>query len=287
MWILLIILFILAGIVILFIQMTKAFRTIPVDYSSTPRDLGLEYDAAGFPTRNNLNLHGWWIPSNAGRNKPLLILLHGWRRNMERMMPYIKELHSHYNLFVFDSRNHGKSDSDSFSSMPRFAEDIIAALDHIQEAHSEHFSGKIGAIGLSMGGAAAIYAAAQDTRIRSVVTVGAFANPAEVMRLEYKKRKIPYFPMVYLVFEYFQFHMGKRFSEFAPEANIANAEAVFFIVHGKKDQPAPHSHAERLLMAARQGNAELFMIEEAGHSDCHEHETFWPAVKKFLVKSLH
>ena len=275
-----------AGLVFLFIRMAAVFKTKPVDYTASPADFGLPYQRVRIPTENNLSLHGWWIAGNPGAGKPALILLHGWRRNAERMMPYIGKLHKDYNLLVFDARNHGKSDTDTFSSMPRFAADILAVTDFIEREYHGQYSGHIGIIGLSMGGAAAIYAASRDNRLRAVVTVGAFANPGEVMRLEYKKRHIPYFPMVWLVFEYFQYHMKARFNDFAPEKHIGKADATFLIVHGKEDLTAPFSHGERLHAAAPEGRAQLLAIEGAGHSDCHTFEVFWPAVERFLGEAL-
>lgn len=271
---------------IMFFLMIRVFKTIPVDYAATPRDLNLHYEAVRFSTMNDLQLHGWWIPHGNGVEKPVVILLHGWRRNAERMMPYIQALHGRYNLLVFDSRNHGKSDSDTFSSMPRFAEDLVSALDHLDNGLAGRHNGNYGVIGLSMGGAAAIYAASHDDRISCVVPVGAFANAADVMRREYRKRHIPYFPLVYLVFEYFQYHIGLRFNEFAPENNIGKSKARFLLVHGKLDETAPFSHAERLLSAAREGQAELQPLDEAGHSNCHDSTRFWPAVIGFLDRGL-
>ena len=45
-----------------------------------------------------------------------------------------------------------------------------------------------------MGGAASIYTASLDKRVKAVVTVGAFSHPEKVMGLEFKKHKIPYYP---------------------------------------------------------------------------------------------
>ncbi len=285
MLVLLVLILVFFSMGIMFLLMIRVFKTLPVDYKANPQDLGLPYETVRFPTNNELQLHGWWIPHKEGVKRPVLILLHGWRRNSERMMPYIQALHG-YNLFVFDSRNHGKSDSDTFSSMPRFAEDLVAALDYVDNGLAGRHNGHYGVIGLSMGGAAAIYAASRDDRISSVVTVGAFANAADVMRREYRKRHIPYFPLVYLVFEYFQYHIGLRFKEFAPENNIGKSKARFLLVHGKLDETAPYAHAERLLSAARGNQAELLTLAEAGHSDCHESHLFWPAVTEFLDRVL-
>lgn len=283
---LLIVLFFIIAIVILFLVMIRVFNTSPVPYSSSPDDLGIPYETVHFPTQRELQLHGWWIPCNDGNKRPVLVLLHGWRRNAERMMPYIKALHERYNLFVFDSRNHGKSDSDSFSSMPRFSEDIIAALNYLDLEKHNAYSGKTGLLGLSMGGGAAIHAASFDTRVSSVVTVGAFANPGEVMRLEYRKRHIPYYPFVFLVFIYMQYRIGQKFSRFAPASRIGHSQAKFLLIHGREDQTVPYSQAESLLMAAKSDAAELWEIPNAGHSDCHKFPGFWEKIEQHLFETL-
>lgn len=280
------VLFFIVVFFILFLFLIRVFNTRPVPYDSNPADLGIPYETVRFPTRRNLYLHGWWIPASDGRNRPTVVLLHGWRRNAARMLPYVEALHTRFNLFVFDSRNHGKSDSDDFSSMPRFSEDILASLDYLQKERSLAYSGAIGLLGLSMGGAAAIHAASFDPRIRSVVTVGAFADPGEVMRLEYRKRHIPYYPLVYLVFEYFQFRIGQRFSQFAPLHRIGNSAARFLLIHGTDDQTAPFEQAERLEQAAVKNNAVLWAIRGAGHSNCHEFPGYWEKIAQFYSDTL-
>lgn len=268
-------------LIVLFIVMTRVFNTYPVPYSGSPADDKIPYETVNFISGKGLKLHAWWIASETMTDKPVLVLVHGWRRNAERMLPYVRALHRDFRLLVFDSRNHGKSESDNFTSMPKFTEDIIAALNYL-DARQDVGEGPYGLIGLSMGGGASIYAAAKDKRINKVVTVGAFANPADIMKREYSKRHIPYFPLVYLLFEYFQFRIGERFSHFAPENQIGRSEATFLIVHGRKDTTAPFSHASRLQASAKPGKTELFEIEAAGHSDCHEFSGFWERIKEFF-----
>ena len=191
----------------------------------------------------------WWIPSanNSPNKDKTILLVHGWNRNLGRMMPYIKQLHPEgYNLFVFDARNHGSSDTDGLSSMPKFAEDIIAALDYLENSLIQK-GGKIGVIGLSMGGSATIYAAATDKRINPIVTVGAFAHPADVMKLEMKKRHIPYFPFVWLFLKIAEYKIGFRFNDIAPVNNIHKVDAKILLIHGRLDETTPFEHAEKLI----------------------------------------
>ncbi len=269
---------------ILFFFMTKVYKIQPRPHRDTPTSLGIAFEEVRFKTKNDLNLHGWWIANEKEIEKPVLILVHGWKRNVERMLPYINILHEQYNLLAFDSRCHGSSDADNYSSMPRFAEDIRAAVDYVFSCHRP--ASKVGVIGLSMGGAAAIYAASKDERIQCVVTVGAFAHPAEVMRLEFKKRHIPYFPLVWLLFEYIQYIMKNRFDHIAPVNNIHLTRASMLLIHGMDDQTAPVEQAERLFKAAHRDLVELWLIAGKGHSNCHDHVDFKARLLNFLKTSL-
>jgi len=247
-----------------------------------PPDKGIAFSEIHFKTKNDRNLYGWWMDGN--RTAPLLILVHGWGRNCGRMLPYIEKLQKEgYNLLAFDSRNHGISDKDEFSSMPKFAEDIQAAINF---AEREKNYSAIGLIGLSIGGAASIFAAAKDNRIKSVVTVGAFGSPKEVMMKPLKERHIPYFPFIWLLFIYLQKIIGKKFSEFAPENFISKAESRFFIIHGTNDLTVNIEQAHQLQKAAKPGMATLWEIQGRGHSDCHEEKEYWQKISGFLAESL-
>ena len=270
--------------VILIMIMSAMFSNKVEKHKSVPSDYGIGFQEVRFPSKNNCNLYGWWIPSanNSPNNVRTILLVHGWNRNLGRMMPYIKQLHPEgYNLFVFDARNHGSSDTDGLSSMPKFTEDIIASLDYLEEKLIGKGS-MIGIVGLSMGGSASIYAAATDKRISKMVTVGAFAHPADVMKLEMKKRHIPYYPFVWLFLKIAEYKIGFRFNDIAPVNNIHKVDAKLLLIHGKLDETTPFEHAEKLLAAGKRENIELFPVPDKGHSDCHETESFWEKLKVWL-----
>ena len=262
--------------------MLKGFKNPVRDHDRTPSDLGIEFSEIYFKTENNRNLYGWWMDGE--KNAPLLILVHGWGRNCGRMLPYIEKLYPlGYNLLAFDSRNHGFSDKDDFSSMPKFAEDIEAAIDF---ADKEKTFSKVGLIGLSIGGAASIYAAAKDKRIKSVVTVGAFGSPKEIMMKPLKDRHIPYFPFIWLLFIYLQKVIGRKFSEFAPQSFISHADASFFIIHGTDDLTVNIEQGRALAKAAKPGKANLWELPGRGHSDCHQENDYWKKISEFLSETL-
>lgn len=298
-WILLMVI-VLSGLGAL--GLSQMYRNPRIPHRRTPAAVGIAFEEVRFPTKNNRSLYGWWIPaagsSAAGSSTkessateasatdtsagtPTLILVHGWGRNLQRLMDYIENLHPRgFNLLAFDSRNHGSSDRDRFSSMLKFAEDIMAAVDFAVELPQVDPE-RIGVIGLSIGGAATVYAAAHDPRIEAGVTVGAFAHPADVMEGEFTRRHVPS-PLIATLFRYFEWRIGATFDAIAPENNISNAKARFLIIHGDQDKVVPVRHARRLVRTASQVSAELWILPGKGHSDCHTHPGFWQRVVEFL-----
>lgn len=257
----------------------RSFKNPSQKHCKTPADHNIKFEEVSIATKNNKKLYGWWIKEE--KISPTIVLMHGWGRNVGRMMPYIKYFHSKgFNLLAFDSRNHGSSDKDDFSSMVKFAEDISACIDFIEKRPCAK-KNNVSLIGLSIGGAASVYAAAHDSRIKKVVTVGAPSNPADVMALHIRKKHIPQ-PFIWVIFEFLQYKIGKRFSEMAAQKNIFKTNAKVLLIHGTDDKVVPFSQAELLLNAANPGQAKLWAIDGKGHSNCHYEIGFWERILKFL-----
>jgi len=269
---------------ILFGMIVKGFKNPQRKHTKTPASIGIDFEEVSIPTQNNKNLYGWLFRKNL--SSPTIILVHGWGRNVERMMPYIEQLSKNgFNLLTFDARHHGNSDNDEHSTMKKFAEDIIASLNFIAN-QTDISNPDFGLIGLSIGGGASIYASAHDQRIKSVITVGAFANPLEIMRLQLKSHHIPHRPVGWLFLRYLESKVGFKFNDIAPEKHIQNSEAKFLLIHGTKDETIPVSHLHRLAKAGKEKNIETWEMNDKGHSDCHFEDGFWRKIKSFLNDSL-
>jgi len=107
----------------IFLAIHLGFRAPRRIEKGNPADFGLPYRETGIHTRRGKNLFAWWLP--AATPAPTIILLHGWGGNAELMLPLALPLpHAGLNVLLLDARNHGRSDSASFSSLPRFAEDV-------------------------------------------------------------------------------------------------------------------------------------------------------------------
>ncbi len=257
-------------------------------HRTTPEELGIPFREVRFPTRRKRRLYGWWMPAanKSSEPAPTLILVHGWARNVESVLPLIEGLHPlSYNLLAFDLRNHGSSDPDKYPNLLKFSEDIRAAVDFLSDKILSE-SSPIGIIGLSVGGGAAIHAAAFDDRIQSVVTIGALASPVDVMRLEFQKRHIPFYPLGWLSIKYLQFKLGINFAEIAPVNNIGKVRAKILLIHGENDTVIPVEQGKRLQRAGNAERTSLWIVPGKNHTDCVEHPEFRSRVKTFLQETI-
>ncbi len=258
----------------------RHYRTPQVPHSRSPAEVAVGFEEIRFPTAGGRSLYGWWMPAESPRPGGALtvILVHGWGRNVDRVLPLVPQLHARgCDLLAFDARSHGSSDRHGTSHMVKFSEDVRAAVD---EALERAPGAPVAVLGLSVGGAGAIHAAAHDDRIGAVVTVGAFASPADLMRAELRAHGVPGVAAG-AVLRYAELSIGRRLDEIAPERQIARVRVPVLLVHGTDDDIVPVEHARRLA-AAGGDTARLLLLDGRGHSDCDRDERFWPEVGRAL-----
>lgn len=261
----------------------RMYRYEKTSSQITPQEYDISFDKIYIPAKNGARLYGWWIP--ASPHAPTLILIHGWGRNLSRMLPYIRALHSlGYNLLAFDARSHGDSSPVSHPTVGTFSEDALAVVDFISRSDLVS-SRRIGILGLSIGGGAAINTAGWDRRVKSVVTIGALSHPREVMNIEFHRRNIPTFIASFL-FGYMRLRFGINFDKIAPVNNIPRAEADILLIHGDEDETIPFTQGQSLAGAGNPEKARLWIVPGKGHSDCDTHPQFWERVGAFLQATL-
>lgn len=228
------------------------------------RPEGLPWREVRVPTANGKSLYGWFIPAGAGR--PALVIMHGWGGNAGMMLPLAAPLHAAgYSLLLVDARCHGRSDDDSFASLPRFAEDIEAALGWLAN-RPEVDPLALGVIGHSVGAGAALLAASRQPAIRAVVSLAAFAHPAAMMRRWLASMHIPFWPLGAYILAYVQRVIGHRFDAIAPCKTIAKIGCPTLIVHGLEDDTVPVEEA-RQIYAARTSDAVELLLVPGSHDD--------------------
>jgi pimeloyl-ACP methyl ester carboxylesterase len=245
----------------------------------TPADLGLPEEEVDLTSATGTELKGWFLP--AGDQAPAVAVLHGWGGNASLMLPLAPHLHrAGFHTLFLDARNHGRSEHDEFSSMPRFAEDLDVAIEWLRARRDVT---SIGVIGHSVGAGAAILAASRTDQINAVVSVAAFAHPGEAMAAGAPFNRFPA-PIQRSLFRTMERTIGFRFDDIAPRERVASVNAPLLLVHGAADTTVPPSHLREL--ARRAPEAQTLLVEGADHASLESFEPYIHRILGFLAEHL-
>ena len=247
----------------------RSLRAPRVAESSVPD--GLPWCEVTIAGARGKTLFGWFIP--AGECAPAMAIVHGWGGNAEMMLPLAGPLHTAgYALLFFDARCHGRSDDDSFASLPRFAEDLAHAVDWLA-CRREVDARRIGVIGHSVGGAAALLLASERKDLAAAVALAAFAHPEAMMRRWLHAKRIPYWPLGAYILCYVQRVIGRRFADIAPCHTIRAAGCPVLLVHGSDDATVPVGDVREIYAHRRDERVSLLLIPGShdGYAELERH----------------
>jgi alpha-beta hydrolase superfamily lysophospholipase len=163
-----------------------------------------------------VRLHGLWA-EGPGPDAPLLLYLHGARRNVEASSFRIRQMQElGFAVLAIDYRGFGLS-TDELPSEPAVVEDAKAAWDFLGNQHP----GRARYIfGHSLGGAIAVQLAAQTTDEQGVIVEGSFTSVPDVFR-SFKWGWLPITPFI-----------TQRFDSVG---TIAKVGSPVLVVHGSRD----------------------------------------------------
>ncbi|HYI18171.1 MAG TPA: CocE/NonD family hydrolase, partial [Solirubrobacteraceae bacterium] len=158
----------LAGVATIFALVPTTIAIVATHRAREPvpaADLGRPYEHVSFTTADDLRLQGWYVPSVNGA----AIVLSPGRRGP---IPHARLLARHgYGLLLFDRRGEGESDGDFNAYGWGGDADLKAAIGFLSR-RPDVDPQRIGGLGLSVGGEMLLETAAEDTRLRAVVSEG-------------------------------------------------------------------------------------------------------------------
>lgn len=276
----------LAGAVLALLLIHRAYRAPRVPEHGTPADLGLPYQAMRIPTENGKRLFAWFIPLAEGlENGPAVAVMHGWGGNAGHMLPFATLLHREgYAVLLLDARNHGNSDTDSFSSMPRFAEDLEHGLDWLGRQPRINPQ-RLFLLGHSVGAGAALLVASRRHGLAGVVSIATFAHPAEMMRRQMRSHHIPYRPIGWLVLRYIERTIKVSFDDIAPCNTIRQVTCPVLLVQGEVDECIPQADALHIYANRTDDRVELLVLPETGHDSREAISTHGGSLLSFFRRS--
>lgn len=190
----------------------------------TPGSFGLAFQDVAFAAPDGVNLQGWWVPAAPARGT--VILVHGLNRSRIEMVKKTAFLHRvGWNALLFDLRYHGTSGG-AVSSFGHFEkQDVRAATDYARSREP----GPVVLWGVSLGGASAALAAADDLRVAGLVCDSSYRSLRDTVQHHLRLfrgsrwwlRVVPSWPVA----EEVVFWIGRR-GGFDPDAVDVRAAAA-------------------------------------------------------------
>ncbi len=230
-------------------------------------------------------------PGTSAPRLPAVLAMHGWGANASTLWPAVEPLlAAGFAVMLLDASCHGESGDEAFTSLPRFAEDIATGLEALC-AHPAVDRDRIALLGHSVGAGAALLHAARASGnpatslcpVRAVVSLSAFAHPAEMMQRWMAEHRIPHRFLGNAILGHVQEVIGERFDRIAPVNTITALACPVLLVHGRRDATVPMADALRLRDA--QPSAELLVVD-ADHDLRAALAPLYGAIVSFLQDAL-
>ena len=157
---------VLVGLLIALPATLAVVATHVADAPVVAAELGAPYRPVTLRTDDGLRLAAWYVPS---RNGAAVIAFPG----RSGPVPHARLLVRHgYGVLMLDPRGRGASEGDPNAYGWTGEPDLRAGLDFLA-GRGDVQAGRIGGLGLSVGGELLLATAAHDTRLRAVVSEGA------------------------------------------------------------------------------------------------------------------
>ncbi len=277
-----IVLIIIAMSLFMLVVIHLGFRVPKNPEKTDPGELGLDFQTISVPTVSQKHLFGWLLP--AQNSITTLIILHGWGSNAEQMLPVALPFHqAGMNILLIDARNHGRSDRHSFSSLPRFAEDLENTVNWLKNTYPD-YSEKIALLGHSVGGGAVLFAASRRSDINAVISISAFAHPKQMMQNFLKRFHTPIFLTAFII-QYIEWIIGYCYDEIAPVNTVCHIKCPVLLVHGRIDTTVPVEDALTIAGECKKSNIKLMIVENAGHESIEKIKMHQKELMQFLRDS--
>jgi pimeloyl-ACP methyl ester carboxylesterase len=242
----------------------------------TPKSFDLAYEQVDFRASDGVPLKGWWVPAPGSRGT--VVLVHGLNRSRIEMVKKVPFLHRlGWNALLFDLRHHGDSGG-AVSTFGFFEKQDVHAATAFARARAE---GPVVLWGVSLGGASATLAAAEDPGVAALICDSSYRSLRDTVahhlrlfrRFRWWLRIVPSWPVGNEVV----FWIGRR-GGFDPEAvdirgaaaHLAGRPCLF--VCNSEDRRMPAEIAFELKAAAGP-QAQVLVVPGTSHGGAYRDGT--------------
>lgn len=273
-----IILFAMAGIYgFVTLVLTYVVQQYPRNPVEDPPDWGRVQDLK-LETAGGGSIEVWRITPD-GPSCGTILFMHGWGRNRDRMVGRARIFARWgFTTVLHSARDHGNSSPSRMMNIMKFAEDIEAVLNWLDEP--------VLLYGHSAGSGGALIAAVRNPeKIRLLFLEGVFAETREALMHLYIWAN-PFFgrcfgPMI--LFWMNLFYRG-RLRRMTPCRLARDIKIPVMLIHGEQDGRFPVRFAYQLNACFSSAPVTLYVAEGAGHSTSSSTPGYIPATRQFLER---
>ncbi len=267
-----------------------------------PADYGLAGETVAFSSTDGIALKAWWMPA-AGPARANIIIAHGIDHTRQVMLSRAAFLvHAGYNVLALDLRGHGESAAQYSSPGYLEARDVLGAIQYVR-ARGQH--GPIVLMGVSLGAATSLLAAAQSTQVSAVVADGAYPSGRAVfdninahfvhssrvnplLRAVFLANSVPGVPRAIALMYYLRtgIDLGPDLVAVLPAAS--RLQIPVLLISGGHDWIVPTAQARQIFDVLPNSHKSLVVIPNANHDTTYTTDPtlYRNAVLSFLDANL-
>src|ERR1019366_8925015 len=246
----------------------RAIHPAARHYATTLADYpDLDSREIGFQSRTHVMIAASFFP---GVRHAVIVLSHGYGDNQAQMLPYAEFLHrAGYSVLTYDMRNRGRSGGEAVTLGALESLDLISAVDYLT-TRADVDRGRIGALGVSLGGSTTLLAAANDPRIKAIVDDSGFSDAPGAIESSFEHFVgLPAFPFAPITTAIAGWRVGINVKRIRPVDVVARiAPWPLLIIHCMGDRVVPPVHSARNFKAAGEPKS-IWRIPTGGHIDGH------------------
>ena len=169
-----------------------------------------------------------------------------------------------FSSLMFDLRGHGESVGEQVSGGLFEQRDLLGAFDFLVQRGAP--PNRIGVLGVSLGGAVALLAAAKEPRLQAVVADSTCADLSDLIVAEAEKRTgLPKWLVPGMV-QSAKLAYGIDIKQITPVEAIKQLPYPILLIHGSSDERIVPSHAQSLEAAFTAPGTTLWIVPGAEHA---------------------